>query len=75
MNKQPLDYRGVPQEDDAKPRLRWQTILSCSLLGMALVSGLVALVWPQRRPELISAAITLGITGVLIYFMNLYVQT
>jgi len=40
---------------------------------MGLVCGLVAMVWPQRRSELISAAISLGIAGVIIYFP--YVRT
>ena len=48
--------------------MRWQTIASCSLLGMGIVCGLVAVVWVQRRSELVSAAISLGIAGVIIYF-------
>jgi len=35
---------------------------------MGLLCGLVALVWAQRRVELVSAAISLGIGGVAIYF-------
>jgi len=73
VSKQPLDYRGAAEGDDATPQVRWQTIVSCSLLGMGLACGLVALAWPQRRPELISAAITLGIAGVIIYFP--YIRT
>jgi hypothetical protein len=73
MSKPPLDYRGVDQADDARPQVRWQTIVSCSLLGMGLMCGLSAAVWPQRRAELISVAITSGIAGVIIYFP--YVRT
>jgi hypothetical protein len=73
MSKPPLDYQGGTQGDDARPRVRWQTIVSCSLLAMGLVCGLVAAVWPQRRHELIAAAISLGITGVILYFP--YVRT
>jgi hypothetical protein len=73
MSKPPLDYRGANQGDDARPHLRWQTVASCSFLGMGLLCGLVALVWPQRRLELVSAAISLGIAGVIIYFP--YVRT
>jgi hypothetical protein len=40
---------------------------------MGLLCGLVALVWPQRRHELVSAAISLGVAGVIIYFP--YVRT
>ena len=72
MGKPPLDYRGTTEGDDAK-HVRWQTVVSCSLLGMGLVCGLVALVWPQRRHELIGAALSLGIAGVIIYFP--YVRT
>ena len=68
MSKPPLDYRGASQGDDAGPRVRWQTIASCSLLGMGILCGLVAVVWVQRRSELVSAAISLGIAGVIIYF-------
>jgi hypothetical protein len=68
MSEPPLDYRNGTQRDDARPQVRWQTIVSCSLLGMGIVCGLVAVVLPQRRPELISAAITLGIAGTIIYF-------
>lgn len=68
MTKQPLDYQGVTQRNDARPRVRWQTVISCSLLGAGLVCGLVALVWPLRRSELVSAALSLGIAGVLMYF-------
>jgi hypothetical protein len=35
---------------------------------MGALCALVALVWPHRRPELVSAAISLGIAGVIIYF-------
>jgi hypothetical protein len=73
MSKPPLDYRSATQGDDAGPRVRWQTVVSCSLLGMGLLCGLVALVWAQRRQELVSAAISLGIGGVIIYFP--YVRT
>ena len=68
MSKPPLDYRNTTEGDGARPQVRWQTIVSCSLLGMGIVCGLVAVVLPQRRPELISAAITLGIAGAIIYF-------
>jgi hypothetical protein len=40
---------------------------------MGLFCGLLALLWPQRRDELLSAAISLGIGGVIIYFP--YVRT
>ena len=73
MSKPPLDYRSATRDDDAKPQLRWQTVVSCSLLGMGLLCGLLALVWTQRRQELVSAAISLGIGGVIIYFP--YVRT
>ena len=73
MSKPPLDYQGVSQGDDAKPQVRWQTVVSFSLLGMGLLCGLVALVWPHRRHELVSAAIALVIAGVTIYFP--YVRT
>jgi hypothetical protein len=73
MSKPPLDYRAGTQGEEATPHVRWQTIVSCSLLGMGVVCGLAALVWPHRRDELISAAIALGIAGVLIYFP--YVRT
>ena len=73
MSKPPLDYRSAAEGDDEGPTVRWQTIVSCSLLVIGLVCGLVALVWPQRRSELVSAAITLGIGGVIIYFP--YVRT
>ena len=73
MSKQPLDYRGLTGGDDPVPKLRWQTVVSCSLLGMGLVCGVGAMVWAQRRPELIAAAISLAITGVIIYFP--YVRT
>ena len=73
MSKRPLDYQGVTRRDDARPRVRWQTVVSCSLLGMGLACGVVALAWPQRRPELVSAAVSLGVAGVLIYLP--YVRT
>ena len=77
MSKPPLDYRSAtrdqPGSDDLRPQVRWQTIVSFSLLGMALACGLGAVVWASRRGELISAAITLGIAGVIIYFP--YVRT
>ena len=73
MSKQPLDYRGVGHGDEARPQVRWQTIVSCSLIGMGVVCGVGALVWAQRRSELISAAISLGIAGVIVYFP--YVRT
>ena len=73
MSRPPLEYRGTAQGDGARPQVRWQTIVSGSLLGMGLVCGLLALVWPQRRSELISTAISLGIAGVIIYFP--YVRT
>ena len=68
MSKPPLEYRSATGGDEARPRVRWQTVVSCSLLGMGLLCGLVALVWAQRRVELVSAAISLGIGGVAIYF-------
>jgi len=40
---------------------------------MGLLCGLGAVVWPGRRHELVSAAITLGVAGVIIYFP--YVRT
>jgi hypothetical protein len=73
MGKVPLDYRGDSEGDDAGPRVRWQTIVSSSLVGMGVVCGLVAVVWAQRRVELISAAISLGVGGVIVYFP--YVRT
>jgi hypothetical protein len=73
MSKQPLDYQVPTVGDDPVPKLRWQTVVSCSLLGMALVCGVGAVVWWQRRSELIAAAISLGVTGVIIYFP--YVRT
>jgi hypothetical protein len=73
MNKPPLDYRAPTPNDEAGPQVRWQTIVSFSLLGIGLVCGLVAVVWPLRRHELVSAAISLGIAGVIIYFP--YVRT
>ena len=73
MSKPPLDYQGITQNDDARPPVRWQTIVACSLLGIGLACGLVAAIWPQRRSELIGAAITFGIAGVIIYFP--YIRT
>jgi hypothetical protein len=73
MGKQPLDYQNAMRDRNPTPQVRWQTIVACSLLGLALLCVLAALVWPQRRPELISAAITLGIGGVIIYFP--YIRT
>lgn len=73
MSKRPIDYRGVTRGDGAGPRVRWQTVVSCSLLGMGLACGVGALVWPQRRHELVGAAISLSVTGVLVYFP--YVRT
>ena len=66
MSKQRLDYQNVTPA--AHPRVRWRTIVSCSLLGLALLFTLMALVWPQRRWELFSAGISFGVTGVIIYF-------
>jgi hypothetical protein len=43
------------------------------LLGLAVLCALGALVWSQRRSELFSAAISLGVGGVLVYFP--YVRT
>jgi hypothetical protein len=37
------------------------------------VCGVVAVVWPQHRSDLIAAAISLGIAGVIIYFP--YIRT
>jgi hypothetical protein len=71
--KPPLDYRRGDDDDQASPQVRWQTIVSCSLLGMALCCGLAALAWPSRRHELVAGAITLAIGGVIIYFP--YVRT
>jgi len=71
MSKQPLDYRGVTGGEDPAPqvpRVRWQTVVSCSLLGTGLACGVGALAWPQRRTELVAAALSLGISGVCIYF-------
>jgi len=76
MSKQPLDYQGVTGGENPQPqspRVRWQTIVSFSLLGMGLACGIAALAWPPRRPQLIAAAVSLGITGVIIYFP--YVRT
>ncbi len=73
MSKEPLDYQGLTGGDDPAQKLRWQTIVSCSLLGMALVCGIGAMLWAHRRTELTAAAISLGITGVIIYFP--YVRT
>jgi hypothetical protein len=73
MTKPPLDYRPATPGDNPTPHVRWQTVVSLSLLAIGLLCGLVALVWPHRRPELISAAITLCIAGVIIYFP--YVRT
>ncbi len=73
MSKPPLDYQRLDQSHDERPPVRWQTVVSCVLLAMGMLSGLVALVWPSRRSELISAAISLVIAGVLIYFP--YVRT
>ena len=73
MDKPTLDYRPAARGDEARPHVRWQTVVSCSLLGMAAACGLVALVWPPRRPDLLAAAISLGIAGVIIYFP--YVRT
>ena len=66
MSKQPLDYQNVTP--GANPQVKWRTIVSCSLLGLALLFALMAVVWPQRRWELFSAAISLGVTGVIVYF-------
>jgi len=40
---------------------------------MGVMCGLAAVVWGQRRVELISAAISLGVGGVIVYFP--YVRT
>ena len=73
MSKEPLHYQRPTGADDPVPQMRWQTIVACSLLGMGLVCGVGAMVWAQRRHELIAAAISLGIAGVIIYFP--YVRT
>lgn len=70
MSKQPLEYqrRTETAGDNPVPTLKWQTIVSFSMLGMAFVCGVGAILWAHRRTELIGAAISLGITGVIIYF-------
>ena len=73
MSKPPLDYRHADDSDGANPGVRWQTVVSCSLLGIGLLCGIGALVWTQHHRELFSAAISLGVAGVIIYFP--YVRT
>jgi hypothetical protein len=75
MDKLPLEYRSTTEadDDDAKPRVRWQTVVSCTLLVMGLLCGLAALAWPQRRDELVGAAVSLAVVGVIVYFP--YVRT
>ena len=67
MKKQPLDYQSGTRGEDRAPQVGLQTIISCSLLGLAVVCGVVALVWAQRRFELLAAAASLGFTGVIIH--------
>jgi hypothetical protein len=67
MKKQPLDYRSVTRGDPPPPRVRFQTIVSCSLLGFAVLCALVALAWRERRSELFAAAISLAGAAAIIH--------
>ena len=68
MKKEPLDYQSVTtRREDPTPRVRFQTIVSCSLLGLAIVCALVALVWTHRRSEFLAATISLGAAGAIVH--------
>jgi hypothetical protein len=67
MKKHPLDYHTVTRSENSPPQVRFQTIVSFSLLGLAVLCALVALLWHQRRSELFAAAISLAGAGVIIH--------
>jgi hypothetical protein len=66
MRKQQLDYQGVTRSERPTSQVSFQKIVSCSLLGLGILTALVALVWPHRRWELLGAAISLGATGLVV---------
>ena len=67
MKKQPLDYHTITRGDTPTSQVRFQTIVSWSLLGLAALSALVALVWPRHRAELFGAAISLGAAAAIVH--------
>jgi hypothetical protein len=67
MSKQPLDYQDATRGEDPIPHKSIQWIISCSLLGLAFLCGLVAMVWSQRRSELLAAAAGLGAAAVIVH--------
>lgn len=67
MKKQPLDYRSVTRGENPPPQVRFQTIVSLSLLGLAVLSALAALVWPAHRFQLVAAALSLAAGAAIIH--------
>jgi hypothetical protein len=68
MKKQPLNYQSVTtRREPPPPQVRFQTIVSCSLLGLAVLCGLAALLWHHRRAELFAAAISFAGAGVIVH--------
>ena len=67
MKKQRLDYESVTRSENPTSQVSFQKIVSCSLLGLAILCTLVALVWSQRRWELFAAGISFGFTGLIIH--------
>jgi hypothetical protein len=67
MKKQPLEYQTVTRGETRPPQVRFQTIVSLSLLGIGVLCALAALVWPAHRFQLFAAAISLAAGAAIIH--------
>jgi hypothetical protein len=67
MKKQRLEYESMTGRENPAPRVRFQTIVSCALLGVALLCAVLAMAWTHRRSELFAAAISLGAGAAIVH--------